>query len=304
VQVPNVAVALTGQQSQTALTNGTGNYSANLPAGNWEIKPAKTGGRGVAVSSLDAARVLQAVAGTSSMNALQQLACDVTGDGSLSALDAARILQFSAGTINQFPVAQTCGSDWIFYPRPDPAPNQSVVTPLVTTGSCRQGKILLSPANATVSNQDFDAILFGDCTGNWSTANGGAFRLYASSGMSVHAGPLRYAPGDGLRLPLYVRDATAFNSLDITVAYDSAALTVRSVRPRGGAMDAVLAANTEEPGLISISLASAEPIDDGAAAVLILEFEGDADVANSPSPQLVSAQIDEQPARVVTHGDD
>jgi sugar lactone lactonase YvrE len=301
VPVPGVAVGLTGPQPQIALTNTNGDYSATLLTGAWEIKPVKQGGRGVAVSSLDAARVLQVVAGMTSMNALQRLACDVTGDGSLSALDGTRILQFSAGSMPQLPAAQACGSDWMFFPRPEGAPNQSVVTPLLSSGGCRPGKIVLSPLTAAARNQDFDGVLLGDCTGNWTPSGAGALRLLAPSGITVHAGSPREARGERLRLPIYVQGAGAFNALDIEIAYDASALTLREVHPRYGAASAIFAVNTDQPDVIAVSLASAEPID--VSAVFILEFDGIDPRITGTAPRLLSAQVDEQRARVVTHGD-
>ena len=96
--VPGVDVVFTGPSSLAPKTAANGTYNAtNLPQGRWEIEPSKQGSIGNAVSSLDAARVLQVIAGMTSFTALQRLACDVTGDGTLSALDAVRILQLSAG---------------------------------------------------------------------------------------------------------------------------------------------------------------------------------------------------------------
>ena len=149
-----------------------------MSGGNWDVEPSKLGGFGNAVSALDAARVLQFVAGLTTFTPLQRLACDVTGDGTVSALDAQRILQFSAGIITQFPVAAGVRrSDWLVLPA---RPGQQIVLPSVSGGACQQGNIVLQGLNTSVSNQNFSAILFGDCTGNW-TPSGGA---------SVHWAPL------------------------------------------------------------------------------------------------------------------
>ena len=132
VSVSGVDVVLTGPTSQAAKTSSSGNYNVtNLPAGRWEIEPSKQGSIGNAVSSLDAARVLQVIAGMTTFSALQRLACDVTGDGTLSALDAVRILQLSAGVLDQLPASQLCQSDWLFYPSPATVPNQQIVLPTV-----------------------------------------------------------------------------------------------------------------------------------------------------------------------------
>jgi hypothetical protein len=293
--VPAVVVDLTGPTRQAVQTSSTGNYSAaNIPAGTWNVLPDKVGGFGNAVSSLDAARVLQVVAGLATFTPLQRLACDVTGDGTLSSLDAVRILQFSAGVISKLPVAQTCGSDWLFYP--SAAANTQIVPvpPSVSGGTCQQGNIQLLSLTDPVSNQNFNGILFGDCTGNWTTSSGAATRELAPSAATVRVGALRRGPGTQLRLPVYVQGSAPFNALDVKIGYDAASLTLRSVHPHGAAAKALIGVNNDQSGLVTVSLASAQPLD-GDGAVLVVEFAG---TGNKTPIQLLAAQVDEQPAHV------
>lgn len=300
--VPGARVDLTGPESMSGNTNSAGNYAVNNVAlGNWAVSPMKEGGVGGSVSSLDAARVLQVIAGMTTFTPLQRLACDVTGDGNLSALDAVRILQYSAGVINRLPLAQTCGSDWLFYPTPDPFQFQQITSPLMGGGGCQGGSITLTLTSIfnLAPNQNFSGLVIGDCTGNWTTT-AGAFRTSSgSSSVAVHAGSFRAAPGGRRRLPLYVQSATPFSAVDVQLAYDPTMLTVRAVRPYGLARRALLGIGDQEPGVLTISLASEQPIRRSAGAVLLVEFSTrprtDGRVA------LRHAQVDEQPARVVTH---
>lgn len=297
VSVPAVEVSLTGPSPQTPRTNSSGNYSAtNLPGGGWRIQPSKQGSIGNAVSSLDAARVLQVIAGMTTFTPLQRLACDATGDGSLSSIDAVRILQLSAGVIDQLPAAQMCQSDWLFYPEPALIPNQQITIPLVDN-VCRPGAINLDALQSPVSNQNFEGILLGDCTGNWTPSSGGALRMLASGAPTVHAGAARRLPGGRIRVPIYTQAGTSFQSLDLKLSYTSRTLTLLSVRPLGDAVEAITSTNDDEPGIVAVSLASARPID-ASGGVLMLEFAGDSRAADL---QLVSAQVDERKARVVSH---
>ena len=299
ISVPGADVSLAGTAAQTAKTSSSGSYSVTgLPAGRRVIEPAKQGAIGNAVSSLDAARVLQVIAGMTTFNSLQRLACDVTGDGTLSPLDAVRILQLSAGVIEQLPAAELCRSDWLFYPSPSTMPNQQIVQPSVDNSVCRPGSIIMDPLQTTATQQDFDAILLGDCTGNWTPAAGAALRMLSSSGPSVHSGKPRRLPGGRVRLPIYVQAGAPFQALDIKLSYEHAALSLVAVRPRAAAAEALTSVSNERPGLLSVSLASAQPIA-GSAGVLDIELAGDANAAHL---RLLSARIDEQPARVVTHG--
>jgi hypothetical protein len=172
--VPDANVALLSTGQPTTTTDASGNFGfPNLDEARWEIQPAKTGDFTSAVSALDAAYVLQTIVDKRSFDAFQTLACDVTGNGSLSALDASRILQFVVNKIARFPVAEACGSDWAFVPMPDAAPNQLLVQPQMSPGTCRPGSIVFDPLSGQVGGQDFHAVLFGDCTGNWQPAGGG-----------------------------------------------------------------------------------------------------------------------------------
>jgi hypothetical protein len=117
-------------------------------------------------STLDATRILQFVAGEQPFNQFQRLACDVTGNGGCSPLDATRVLQFVAATLPRFPAAELCQSDWLFVPDAAAAPNQILTQPQVA-GSCQMGRIAYVPLTGDAADQDFNAVLLGDVTGNW-----------------------------------------------------------------------------------------------------------------------------------------
>ena len=111
--------------------------------------------------------VLQAVAGIPTLTPEQRLAADVTGNGTFSSLDATRILQFQAGIITKFEAATACGSDWLFKPVPSPTPGQILTQPHVILGVCQPGQISLTGFTPPLAGRDFQAILLGDVTGNW-----------------------------------------------------------------------------------------------------------------------------------------
>jgi len=220
----------------------------------------------------------------------QRLACDATGDGTISTLDAVYLLQFSAGLIDHLPVSKLCDSDWLFYPVPGPEENQQIVTPAMVGGACQQGAIVLNPLVGPAPQQNFAGILLGDCTGNW-TAASAAFRRAGST--TVLAGAARKGPHGRFTVPIYVKTATPFESLDLRLQFDTTASFVGATA-RGDAVGALTSAQAVD-GQLSISLASATPIDDSHGAVVLLEFRG-----ADPSVALAGALVDEQPARVVT----
>jgi hypothetical protein len=166
--VSDVDVDLEGPSPATFPTDGTGQFAfSDLGAGPWLVSPRKNGGANDAISALDAARVLLDMAGTESLDFLQTLACDVNADGGLDVADAVLIVSRRVGLIAQFPVAAACNSDWMFIPFPTPAAGQSTTFPNPATVPCTSGTIGFDPLNGQALGQNFLAVLYGDCTGNW-----------------------------------------------------------------------------------------------------------------------------------------
>ena len=173
--VAAAAVALQGPAPSMLQSDVAGGFTASgLAAGSWRLTPQKLGDTGGAISAFDAVYILQAAVGLRTLSAAQQLACDVSGDGTISAYDAVLILQYNVGLISRFPVAEICGSDWAFIPVPNAAPNQTVISPQTGGGSCQPGAIVYQPLAASANGQDFAAVAFGDCTGNWQPSTGPA----------------------------------------------------------------------------------------------------------------------------------
>jgi len=166
--VEDVTVAVLGDAPASTSTDASGAFGfASAGPGTIALRPQKDGDVNDAVTSLDAAFVLQLVAGLRTFSADQRLAADVTGNGTVSTLDAVRILEFQAGLIDRFATADLCGSDWLFRPEPAAAANQTLVQPLVSSGVCQPGRINFTPVEPPLGGQDFVAVLLGDCTGNW-----------------------------------------------------------------------------------------------------------------------------------------
>jgi len=166
-QSPSIAHHKQGASPVGAATAADGQYAVDVAEDDWRIVPRKLGDQRSGLSALDASYVLQAVAGTRALTPLQALAGDVTGDGTLSVLDATRILQRVVGALPQFPAAQLCSSDWLFVPAAGSATNQSVAQPGYTAGACTAGAIAFQPLAGDAAEQDFQAILIGDVSGNW-----------------------------------------------------------------------------------------------------------------------------------------
>jgi Tol biopolymer transport system component len=294
-----VTVQLQGASPAAVQTDTLGQFAfGNLPSATWQIEPLKLGDVGAGISSLDAAYVLQNAVGLRTLSALQQLACDVTGNGTLSALDAALILQYKVGIITSFPVTQTCGSDWAFVPTPAAAANQQVIQPKPGSSSCQKGAIAFQPLVSQANSQDFSAVLFADCTGNWapSAASGSAAAADSATAPATARldRPRRMRSGR-IIVPLSVDRTEPFRSLDVQLQYDATQLRPVGVKRAGAARGAALAFNAAQPGVLHIAVASGAPISSQGMPVLVLQFEGNPRSA-AASVRVAQVRVEDRPA--------
>jgi hypothetical protein len=299
--VPAAVVRLRGPDDLATVTGVDGTYSfSDVSGGTWELAPEKGSDSAGAVSALDAAYVLQAIVGRRALSTTQRFACDATGNGELSSLDAARILQYSVGSIPALPVAATCNHDWAFLPAVAVASEGMIpVPPHMDGGYCQPGKIMLDGLDHEAVGQDFDAVLFGDCTGNWapSLQSESATRL-GRSAPKVRVGRLSKGRGDTVVARIYVRSAQPFHSLNVVLAYDPAELGSASVSTRKPARASIVAVNAGVPGRLTLALASADGIGGRSGAVVDVTFQAAAAPKRLKPLTLVDAKVDEEQAAV------
>lgn len=272
--VANVTLDISGVTPTSVSSDSLGQFSQGLDANaNWQIKPHKNGDRFTAITAFDATLVLQAVTGSATLTSLQRLACDTNGSGGLTAFDASQILQFKVGLITNFIAATNCQSDWLFQPNAAAVANQ-VVTPVqLTTGNCQMGAIDYAPLAGPAASQDFDAILIGDCNGSWAAPAGGGGAL--APAVAVRFGKA-LSHGGRMTVPLIYQSKRPYSSLTIDIAYDASAGRALGVRRTAATRDAMVVANTTEPGRLRIAMADTKPLP-GRAELLLLRFE-----SNSP----------------------
>jgi NHL repeat-containing protein len=244
-------------------TDGTGQFAFNtVTSTDSLIEPQKVGDFGSAIGVLDAVYVLQASVGIRTLTEAQQLACAVAGSGSVGVLDAILILQRSVQLITSFPAAQMCGSDWAFVPQPATAPYQQLVSPEVSTGICQAGAIDYQPLVNSVANQNFSAALFGDCSGAWQPSGSTPAARNSGSAREVRLGqPSRR--GSRVSIPLLVQASRPFEAVNVTLAYDATQLTPLDPVRGAAAGQALLVANSRDPGTLRLAVASGTPLRNG-----------------------------------------
>jgi hypothetical protein len=296
--VGNATVQASGPAINQTNTTAAGNYSfASLVSGNWHIEPRKTTDFDSAISSLDAAWIFQSQVGLRTLTSQQRLAADVTGNGTVSSLDGARIVQYRVGSLSppRFVVSSTCQSDWAFIPMASAAQNQTIITPLMSTGSCRKGAIELKPIVGQVTGQDFHGVVFGDVTGNWMPP-GGVLTATRGKQPTVQLGRLRRAGPHRLRLPVLVRSGEPYASFELQIAYDTSRLRATGVKRGRVAGRMFMRGNTDVAGLVRIAAAGPDLIPGRAGPLLYVDFHALNDVARDASVQMLGASVDDVPA--------
>jgi|GEM_PF-2331799 len=202
--VPGVLVSASGSPSANTTTNSAGTYQLpNLSGGPYTLTPSKTGDAN-GITSFDAALVAQHVVGLITLNACQQLAGDTSNDGSISSFDAALIAQFAVGINNPASIAGT----WKFTP-----PNRTYST-----------------LAGDQTNQNFDAVLVGEVSGNW-VAGGSSVQAKTETPGGLIPNAIQVpvslpdtsaTPGASLTLPITVGDLTGKGiiSFDFDLTFD------------------------------------------------------------------------------------
>lgn len=282
VPVPGARLRLRGAGSALAVSQAAGDYSVDeLAAGAWTVQPQKDGDPSSgAITALDAAIVLQASAGRRALDAEHQIACDVTGNGSVSPLDAARILQIVTGELSALPAAELCGSAFVFFPTAHDAPNQERIAPTLDATGCRAGALGYDPLAGQLSGQNFRAALIGDCSGNWEPAEArGAEPLLAPAGTALTVAAPRRLPGGRWRVAVGLQSPATANALEVELRFDSARMTPARVRTAHLGEAALLDFTETPPGRLRIALASAVALPADGRALIVIDFAGAGDGA-------------------------
>lgn len=269
--VQGATVDLDGSGSLTTQSAANGGFSfVGVSEATWSLQPGKNGDEGDAIGAADALYALEAGVGIRTLDAAQQAACDVTGNGSVGGLDASWLLQYAVDAVSELPVSVTCGTNWIFFPAPVGGGGQPT-PPQIGTASCAPGSIAYNPLVGVITQQSFTGVLVGDCDGSWGSGGGGAG---AGTGQSaVRLGEARIGVGEIVEIPLYIDPARRFRALDAVIRYDSVYLRAADVRTLASARGAMLRYNTQRAGFVRIAVARLSSIDAGSDPVLLLRFK-------------------------------
>ena len=256
-------VTITGAGSPTVMTTtgapGTtaGQYSlGGFGAGAYTITPTKTGGVNN-ITSFDAARVAQHVAGIGLLTGNALTVADVSNNGTVSSFDASEIANYA---VSGSPVGIT--GTWKF-------------SPVSRT---------YSSVPSSIGGEDYVGLLMGEVSGNWN--NSGARAVGSGSRQSAVSGempemvvdlPKMVTPADKeINIPVSVKgtENKGIISYEFDLRYDPAV-----IQPQAVPVDVVgtvsrglsVVTNAEESGLLRVAVYGAMPLD-GSGVLLNLRF--------------------------------
>ena len=258
--ISNATVTASGSPNiitTTAAPGATaGQYSlSGFGAGSYTVSLSKTTGQN-SITSNDAARIAQHVAGTSLLTTNnQKVSADVTGNGAISSQDAAKIAQFAAGLPFSPP---NLTSTWQFYVSPGPT------FPVGASPSSRT----YASVTSDITGDDYVGLLIGEVTGNWapSAARPVGNRQSAEKSISVTA-PNLVTPADSeVVIPVAIQGAAdkGIISYEFNLRYDPSVIQpqkdpVDLAKTVSSGLSAV--ANPNESGLLRVVVYGAMPID-------------------------------------------
>lgn len=273
--ISDAVLTTTGAESRTTATDAAGAYRFdNLAAGDYTVTPAKSNDVN-GINSLDAARIRRYQLGLTSFTPNQLIAADVNRDNMVDWQDASLIQQYVISAGNN----QNIGR-WQFLPS-------------------RREYSGLSDERA---GQDFQAVLLGEATGDWTprnqarrgqldaehfdqqTARTPAFAPFAQSSKesrAVNSGtvslPSRTIARSGrtVDIPIVISGfSKAVESFDFAVAFDPAVLqpvtnAANTAGSLSGAAGFSVVAGSPQNGQIIVSGAGGETIPANATGTLV-----------------------------------
>ena len=266
-------VTITGAGSPTVMTTtaapggAAGQYSlTGFGAGSYTVTPTKTTGAN-SITSFDAAKIAQHVAGTALLTGNQLIVADVSNNGSISSFDAGQVAKYVAS-----------------------------IPPFGLTGIWKFSPVnkIYESVTTEINGEDYTALLMGEVSGNWT--NTGArpvgsrqWQLAAAgkSSIGVTAPQLVASVDNEIIVPVVVEGSAdkEIISYEFDLRFDPSI-----IQPQADPIDLTgtvsrgltAVANTNEPGLLRVVIYGPMPIDDD-GVLLNLRFTA-VGVPGSESP--------------------
>ena len=156
--IPNVNLLLDGNNNYNAITDGQGDFIfEDVEVGDYLSTPSKTDDF-AGLSGMDASRIARYSADLYPLDCNEQIAAEVSLNGTITGTDASRVARYAAGLITELNDDNT---NWVFIPELITDCQDWPLIEYVTTRS-------YTNLNSDMANENFIGIRLGDVSGNWS----------------------------------------------------------------------------------------------------------------------------------------
>ncbi len=255
--ISNATVTGTGSPNvftTTAAPGGSaGTYSlTGFGAGSYTVTPTKTTGGVNGISSFDAGKIAQHVAGIPPLlNATQLIAADASGNNAVTSFDAGQIARFVTSS-PPFGIAGT----WRFF-----TPN-----PTFPVGASPTSRTYPS-VTSNITGEDYVGILVGEVSGNWNPSTAPIRPAAGPERSTAVELPNLMTPADKeILIPVSIQGAAnkGIISYEFDLRYDPSV-----IQPLSEPVDLAgtvsrglsVVTNATEPGLLRVVVYGAMPID-------------------------------------------
>jgi hypothetical protein len=252
--VPGTTLSATGSTNVSATTDTNGAYAlSGFGNGAYTVTPSKSGDVNGSITAFDAALVAQEAVGLGPLDGRQRIAADVSDNGTITSFDAALIAQTAIGLSNP-----SIAGTWRFVP------------------SSRQYANTFADQN----DQNYEAILMGEVSGNWAPSSGPRPNFLAQTPSTPPVSvtiPNAAAPrGAIVTIPLVVEDLTAQGAISyqFDVTFDPNVLQPQELATNSAgtlSRDMTVSANSGTPGHLKVGAFGITPLA-GSGTLLKLNF--------------------------------
>ncbi|HKX84425.1 MAG TPA: LpqB family beta-propeller domain-containing protein [Pyrinomonadaceae bacterium] len=246
--VPDVSILGGGSPNVSTTTGSDGTYELfGFGPGAYTVAPSKQGDIN-GITALDASLVSKFLVGTTTLTTEQQLAGEVSGNGSLSSFDAALIAQYVVGIAG---AGQT--GIWRFSP---------------------ETRIYTSVANE--NGQDYLGFLMGEVSGNWAPQSSSLLNLQTErrpvGGVAASLPSLKSTQNQLITIPvgLSLPSGTALEGYQFDLVYDPQVIQPESSSVEmAGTLSSGLnyAVNGDEPGRLRLAVYGSNTVSSGGTLI-------------------------------------
>jgi len=219
--ISNANVHLFNTDNQTKKSDSNGFYAFNaLSRGEYGVNVSKDTEK-FGLSSTDASTILRHVVKKHTFNCYEQIAGDVTLDGSISATDAARLAKYIAYQLtgNDSKYLNDDMKDWTFVA--SPIDNCDHWPPIAYDST--------SDINLTTElfQQDFTGVRIGDVNGSWDdytvTQDKRSNNIKNDDPVTI-----RFEKDSTFTIPIRIREKTLISGVDIAIEFDGSVVVCTS----------------------------------------------------------------------------